>query len=251
MAYVLGYIYADGTLINCDYIRAKYIQIVSIDRDSLERVRSAMNSEHNITKHKSTYINGKEIYKFKIGSKEIYNDLIHYGLYPNKSLTIKFPIIPIKYLDHFIRGYFDGDGCVHFAKALSYTGRTIVKRIRVIFTSGSKIFLEKMNSELETHGIKNGKIYKSKRSFQLVLNNKDSIQLFKFMYKNASNNRFFMRKFEIFNGYFLARPIHIDKTIRKILNLHINGHVVKKLTRRSAKPLHEGANPSMASFVKK
>jgi hypothetical protein len=220
MAYVLGYIYADGSLTNCDYIRARYIQIVSIDKEALERVREMMNSKHNITEHKSLYIKGRTIYKFKIGSHEIYNDLIKHGLYPNKSLTIKFPNIPKQYLGHFTRGYFDGDGCVYFEKRKSHTGKMIVKRIRVIFTGGSVIFLKKMNRILTSVGIDNGKIYNSKRSFQLIFNNKDSISLFKFMYKKAGHNTFFMRKFKIFNDYFEARSVNIDRTIENIINFH-------------------------------
>ena len=247
MAYVLGYIYADGCLINCDYIRARYITIASIDRSSLERIKIMLDSEHKITPHKSQYKNGKEVFGYKIGSNEMYGDLLKLGLYPNKSLTVKFPNIPQKYIDHFIRGYFDGDGCIYFEKARSYTGRIIIKRIRTIFTSGSRIFLQKMNRAMIDMGIDNGKIYDSKRAFQLVFNNRNSIQIFKLMYKKAGINSFFMRKFKIFNDYFSLRPINIDKTVRKIIDFHTKGHVVKKLTRRSAKPLHEGANPSMAS----
>ena len=220
MAYVLGYIYADGTLVNCDYIRARYLQIVSIDKDALERVRGMMDSKHNITKHKSLYLKGHTIYKFKIGNHKIYDDLVRHGLYPNKSLTIKFPDIPKKYTPHFIRGYFDGDGCVYFEKRKSYTGKIVVKRIRTIFTSGSKIFFEKMNEIMVGFGIDNGKIYSSKRSFQLVFNNKDSISLFKLMYKKTGHNTFFMRKFKIFNDYFENRSVNIDRIIRKIINFH-------------------------------
>jgi len=220
MAYILGYIYADGSLTNCDYIRARYIQIVSTDEDSLERIKAMMSSEHNITKHKSLYLKGKTIYKFKIGNHEIYNDLIKHGLYPNKSLTVKFPKVPIKYFSHFIRGYFDGDGCIYLEKRKSHTGKIIMKRIRTIFTSGSKIFLEKMNDVITHLGVDNGKIYNSKRSFQLVFNNKDSINLFKLMYKNAGHNTFFMRKFKKFSDYFELRPIKVDAIIRNILNFN-------------------------------
>lgn len=251
MAYILGYIYADGCLINCDYIRARYIEITSVDRDSLERIREMLDSEHKITQHVSHYKNGKTVFKFKIGSNEIYNDLFHLGLHPKKSLDVNFPILPKKYIAHFIRGYFDGDGCIYFEKAVSYTGRIIIKRIRTIFTSGSKIFLEKMNLVMINLCINNGKVYKSKRSFQLVFNNTDSIKLFKLMYGEAGHNTFFMRKFKIFIDYFEERPVKVDPTIRKIMDLHNEGLVVKKLTRQSAKLLYEGANPSQASFVKK
>ena len=41
------------------------------------------------------------------------NDLINLGCIPNKSLTLTFPdFINDELLPHFIRGYFDGDGCI-------------------------------------------------------------------------------------------------------------------------------------------
>lgn len=247
MAYVLGYIYADGNLLNCDYIRARYLQITSTEQDSLERIRGMINSEHKITKHKPSYLKGKMIYRLKIGSHKIYNDLLVHGLYPNKSLDMQFPEIPAEYLSHFIRGYFDGDGCIYFEKIKNTKGKILVKRIRTIFTSGSKVFLEKMRLAIGVWDIKNSRIYKSRRSFQLVLNTQDSIKIFKIMYKNTGYNSFFVRKFLVFNDYFSKRPIKIDSEIRKILDFHNTGLVVKKLTRQSAKLLYEGANPSQAS----
>ena len=218
MAYLLGYIYADGTLINCDYIRARYMSIASVDKDALEKMQKLLDSEHKITSHKSKYLKRKTIFKFKIGSHELYNDLVKLGLYPNKSLTIRFPNVPNEFLGPFIRGYFDGDGCIYFEKRKSYTGKIIIKRIRVIFTSGSQKFFENMNSVLARLGIEKGKIYKSKRSFQLIFNNKDSIKLYKLMYKDTGNKAFFMRKFKIFNDYFALRQINIDKEVRDIID---------------------------------
>lgn len=157
----------------------------------------------------------------------MYTDLLKLGLYPNKSLTVKFPDIPQKFINHFVRGYFDGDGCIYFEKAMSYSGRKIIKRIRTIFTSGSKLFLKGMLTKMSELGIDNGKIYNSNRSFQLVFNNTDSIKIFKLMYKEAGNNSFFMRKFAIFNEYFKERRVKIDEVISKILNNHIKGLVAK------------------------
>lgn len=42
------------------------------------------------------------------------NDLISHGCVPNKSLILKPPKIDNELINHFIRGYFDGDGCVSF-----------------------------------------------------------------------------------------------------------------------------------------
>ena len=39
MAYVLGYIYADGSLDDSPYMGGKYIQITSTDEDSIQRIK--------------------------------------------------------------------------------------------------------------------------------------------------------------------------------------------------------------------
>ena len=227
MAYVLGYIYADGSLDDSSYMRGKYIQITSTDEDSIQRIKNWLSSEHTITKKKSHFTGSKFCFMLRIGSHKIYNDLFKLGLYPNKSLTVRFPKVPKKYISHFIRGYFDGDGCIYFEKRKGSKGQSIINRIRTIFTSGSKKFLKEMNDVLKNIGIENGKIYPSKRSYQAVYNTKDSIQIFKLIYTETSINSFFMRKFKIFNNYFELRPKVIDVGIRKIIDFHTNGVVAK------------------------
>jgi hypothetical protein len=226
MAYLLGYIYADGHLIDTPQMRGKYLTITSIDKDSILRVRDWLNSKHKILIKKSHFSGSKDCFILRIGSHEIYNDLFRLGLYPNKSLTINFPKIPKIYFWHFIRGYFDGDGCVYLEKKLNKMNKPILKRLRIFFTSGSHIFLETMNSEINKLNKLGGKIYKSKRSYQLIFNSKDSVLIFKEIYRGASKNSFFMRKFRIFEEYFKLRPSNIDSRIIKILEAHI-GHVVK------------------------
>jgi hypothetical protein len=54
-------------------------------------------------------------YCFNINSKKVVSDIMKLGCGPCKSLTLEFPsydIIPQKLFHHFIRGYFDGDGCI-------------------------------------------------------------------------------------------------------------------------------------------
>ena len=227
MAYVLGYIYADGSLNDSPYMRGKYIQITSIDEDSIQRIKKWLNSEHKITRKKSNFIGGKICFILRIGSHKIYNDLFGFGLYPNKSLTVNFPKIPKKYLGHFIRGYFDGDGCIYFEKRKGSKEQLVVKRIRTIFTSGSKKFLEDMSVYLAERELKNGRIYYNQRAFQLKYPTSDSIKIFQLMYHKTGINSFFMRKFNIFKEYFKLRPQMINLKIKRILSYHKQDHVVK------------------------
>lgn len=60
--------------------------------------------------------NGKLKYKLSICSQQLSDKASTLGAIPNKSLMLKFPDINIfkskDLIRHFIRGYFDGDGCI-------------------------------------------------------------------------------------------------------------------------------------------
>lgn len=227
MAYVLGYFYADGNLENADYLRGRYIRFSSVEKYSLERIRKWLESEHNIIAEKPTRPNGRIGFLLRIGSHKLFNALEKHGLYPNRSLTVRFPEIPKKYLKDFVRGYFDGDGCVFLWRTKGKNSLLILRKLSVIFTSGSKIFLEGLSKKLKNNlDLKQTKIYNSDRAFQLRYATEDSVKLFKFMYRGVGFDSFFERKFNIFKEYFGLRPQRSDITISHIINKH-NGHVVK------------------------
>ena len=219
MAYVLGYLYADGNLENASYLRGRYIRFSSVDRDILEKVKQSLCSAHKIVSQKPGWPNGKQRYLLRIGSHKIYNSLLKYGLYPNKSLTIKFPDVPPGYLADFIRGYFDGDGCVSLYKVRGVHQEVVVKRLLIAFTSGSIDFLNRLAALLR-QGItlKQSTVYVSHRSYQLRYSTEDSIKLFKFMYASVSQDLYLARKLNVFRDYFKIRPQRIDGEVHSTLN---------------------------------
>lgn len=228
MAYVLGYIYADGSLEDASYLRGKYLTITSAERNNILKIKRWLASDHKIVKRPPTTLNGKDIFTIRIGSKKIYNDLYGIGLYPNKSLTIGFPEIPQNYLPHFIRGYFDGDGCVYFEKSRGSKNQIISKRLRVIFTSGSKKFLIGLLDALrEKLDLKQSKVYRGNKSFQLSFSTEDSLKIFKFLFVGAHKPIFLERKFKNFLSYFSFMPNRVDIDIENVIKYVGHGHVVK------------------------
>ena len=228
MAYVLGFLYADGSLEDASYLRGKYIRLTSTDKDIVFKIKKWLDSEHTIVYLNPNRQNGKRQYFLRIGSHKLYNSLTKLGLYPNKSLTIKFPKVPKKYLSDFIRGYFDGDGCVHLELSSGKKQKVIIKKLSVIFTSGSREFLQKLNFVLKKEvEVNQNNIYNSQRAFQLRYFTSDSIKLFKFLYKKVPQDFYFKRKFRIFVKYFKIRPLVIDREIKNILKYQNKGHVVK------------------------
>lgn len=125
-AYWLGFIFADGYIANIENKKKKEynfeLSLSGNDIGHLHKFNKFM--EYNGDNVKVGNIKGKDkIYtrcRWSIGNKHLWETLNSYGCTPNKSLTLKFPdknifqdqwlIIP------FIRGYFDGDGCVSMIK---------------------------------------------------------------------------------------------------------------------------------------
>ncbi len=107
MAYILGFIAADGCLQDDNGTRLSII-LSEKDREHLEKIVNCLSYSgelHHSSSNNACY--------FNIGSREIFNDLLSYGITPRKSLTLKWPDnLEEKYYPDFIRGYFDGDGCI-------------------------------------------------------------------------------------------------------------------------------------------
>ncbi len=202
MAYVLGYFAADGSMIR-NRRGACFIEFESIDSLLIRRVRSALVSTHHIGVRRRNESNKNQhcTYRLQVGSIEMYADLVKLGFTSRKSLSMRFPRVPDDYLEHFVRGYFDGDGNVYF-KQHTVKAR---KRPRWVFssrfTSGSRAYLEHLHRVLRKKGKLRGFILaKSGGSgYELVFSHRDSLALFRFMYNTATDTGLYLpRKYRLF-----------------------------------------------------
>ena len=136
-AYWLGFLYADG----CVHSNSNEISITLKDRDHLEKFRKAIKSNNKIGESiDKRFSSMPKIYHFSIKDKQLKSDLIKWGCVPNKSLTLtKIPNIPRDFVSHFIRGYFDGDGSLHWLNG--------TKNFRISFV-GTAPFLKDIQKEL-------------------------------------------------------------------------------------------------------
>lgn len=109
-AYWLGFLFADGATTNTSNI-IYFGQI----KDRAATV-TAFKNAISLTKEISVRIPkiGNEYYFCEFCSKIMADKLKEYGCIPQKSLLSQFnpTIVPEKYMNSFIRGYFDGDGCI-------------------------------------------------------------------------------------------------------------------------------------------
>ena len=202
MAYVLGYFSADGGMfINSG--GSKYIQFVSTDYSLLEKVKRAMDSKHKIYLKRKKSKRWKDCYFLEIGSKEIYNNLLNLDLLPKKAKRLKLPKIPEEYFNHFLRGYFDGDGCISYGFYPKNDRNKKSFACSTCFISGSKEFLKDISKKLNAYAEMGfGCISKHTGSYNLSYSKNDTIKLFYFMYKNIESDLFLERKYKKFKEIF-------------------------------------------------
>lgn len=175
MAYVLGLWYADG----CIYGGRLFdITLHSKDKYILKKVAEELKYEGNLQDCVD-----RQACRINFSCVVIYNDIVALGGTERKSNSITFPDIPEEYLSDFIRGYFDGDGCIMRLKG---------NRINSAITSGSKIFLDEMLKILrDKAGIEGGSYDPTSKS--LRFGKRDSLRLGEYMYKD-NPELFLLRK---------------------------------------------------------
>jgi hypothetical protein len=116
-AYFLGLLYADGNLHRTKYKTT--LVLSEKDKYIIEEFKKELDTKKPIyyvkeRKIAGTSYTGKAAAKLEISSEQIHCDLITHGCTPAKSLTLNFPsTVPKNFMNHFIRGYFDGDGCIY------------------------------------------------------------------------------------------------------------------------------------------
>jgi|SRR3989344_1250414 len=196
MAYVLGFFAADGTMI-ANNRGAHFIEFHSTDKQLIVMVKNTLESGHKVSVRSPRDDRHKIAYRLQIGSKEMFVDLLALGFIPNKSLTLNFPIIPEKFRRDFIRGYFDGDGCIYFRKHKVKNRKKEKWVFSSRFTSGSKKFLSELHTQLRPM-LEKGAIHDKIRGFELVFSHKDSVALYKLMYHNNCHGLYLNRKYKLF-----------------------------------------------------
>lgn len=184
MAYVLGFFAADGSMLKNNR-GGCYLEFQVADRSALVQIQKAMKSNHKISKRKERNKKWKDHYRIQIGSKEIFNDLVKFGFMPAKTKIMKMPDISGQHISDFVRGYFDGDGCVYFKKHKRSDNGREAWVFTSRFTSGHKPFLEQLWGILKKHGLKGGCLYDKIGGHELVFSRHDSLALYRLMYNNS------------------------------------------------------------------
>lgn len=207
-AYWLGFLYADG------YVTSDNrwgVELCYEDYNHLQKLLYAFNYNGDL---KTRERNDTKSCSFLINNKHMTGSLILNGVIPNKTYCLEFPnenIIPKKLYSHFIRGFFDGDGCVYItqnAKPRKDRGNKIYTRIckGINFVCKSENFINDLLHILNDNGINfHSSINKRDNLYTITTSSLNEIEKFyNYIYKNSNPNIRLERKFNKFNEIFNA-----------------------------------------------
>lgn len=188
MAYILGYVSADGS-VAWDVFKGYYgltITAAEKDKNHLEKTRLIMKSTKPLL-----YSGPTKSYRLIVNNKQICKDLMKFGIVPRKSLIIKFPDLPKLYLKDFIRGYIDGDG------SLRYFNRPRSPYFELLVCSGSRDFIVTLEEKIFQQLNINSRVTKTKNNcFLLRYSCQRGLKLAQWIYEDAS--LYLPRKFIIY-----------------------------------------------------
>jgi len=188
-AYYLGFIAADGHITNFENkMNYLIINIVKSDREILDALKKNLSYDGKI--YNATKKNGQDQSVVRICSNQIKSDINKYINTYNKTYNLNWcKNIPQELMIYFIRGYFDGDGCVHLNKQKGNYYATFVGTES--FLKGIKSFYNKScNNEV-------GSIKVYKTYSHLVFGGKYVSKTFlDWLYKDSSEETRLSRKYK-------------------------------------------------------
>lgn len=142
LAYIVGLMLADGHI--SKYGGAHWsVAIALCDKDVIYKLK-------NVTGHKAGIYcrklrSGKMYCRIEFSGRKIWQFFTELGMDHHKSYSAIWPIgLPNEYASHFLRGVFDGDGCVSFAQGIyprvNVVGtEKVIKEVGVVFDNYNTI----------------------------------------------------------------------------------------------------------------
>lgn len=189
-AYWLGFIYADGYIAKLNPDKklnyAFSIGLGIVDIDHLRKFNKFVSFKGENIRINRKEKNSKicEICRWDISNEHLWNTLNSYGCTPKKTFTLEFPkeeiFKDVSLIRHFIRGFFDGDGCISYANK----NHTMISASFV----GTKMFLTKLLQYLppKYSTVQLLSIKKCEEMYTISYAHKKAFELLYFMYKDSN-----------------------------------------------------------------
>jgi len=193
--YWSGFIAADGCVGTLRSHGGKYqypylsIHLSISDSEHLEKFKKAIGCIANVSRYK------KEC-KITITSRDIVEDLERFNIVPRKTKIYKFPdcVRGSELIGHYMRGYFDGDGC--FSEQLMKNANVAQRRFSIMGTEQflkiyQQVLIKKCNIKT------NRKILAAKGTYSLQYGGNNIIKnIVEFLYRGSDCNIRLNRKYD-------------------------------------------------------
>lgn len=190
-AYWLGFLIADG------YNSGKFIRVDIQDEGHLEKFRNEIYINNDMpVRKKKNIINNKDIFYLTIQDPKILNDVEKLGVVNKKSMITKYPDIGSEYDKYFIRGIFDGDGCLTYSMDGNYR--------RYTFSIVGSYYLMKSLQSIISENNVNVRFRKMKTIYEIYIRgNRQIIKVLDWLYEetNIHLNRKYEKYKEMLNYY--------------------------------------------------
>lgn len=199
MAWVLGLMFTDG---NVSIGPRNYRAILySVDPDMIEQVSEIMR-----LKYKPIWRDSR-IWSLAVGGKLDCDDLIALGCVPNKSRIIQFPDVPEQYVADFIRGLWDGDGCIFVRdrrRDVTYHGKPNQKtyqEMTTYYVSGSRDFVVSLEQTVRNYVGIEARVKEKRGAYNpyYIINyyHRNSLKLVEWLYRDSTPLTRLGRKYEL------------------------------------------------------
>lgn len=179
-AYFLGFLFADGS--NDEKSGRILLEVARRDESHLRKFVRFLSSSHKVRRRRKTSNQRTSSSKLSIQSRALSADLASHGCVQRKSLVLKFPnIVDAELRRSFIRGYFDGDGCI-----TTYWRKERRKYKSSCDFAGTRDFLSEVATELSgTLGLQ-PRLYQQGKIWRLyVSKHQDVKELLEYLYRES------------------------------------------------------------------
>lgn len=227
-AYLLGFYAADG---NINEKRKTFrIHLQKQDSELVYLYKDIISPDartFTVNEHKTTGRNGKEVtahesFGVDITSAKLCNDLVNLGIGYNKSyVDLHIPEIHEGLIRHFIRGYFDGDGCITIWLSQE-KGKSDRVRGKFDICSKSASILNEFIKFFATHDVKiNLNYLKRDDMYRISTSSKKQVEkIYNILYKNS--NFYLSRKFNKFDHYVNTEVTQLIAEYRNAQEVNVN-----------------------------
>jgi hypothetical protein len=206
------------------------------DKDVCQKVADSVGSDAPVKKAMD-----REMHFVCFNSPDLAESVGQYGAVPKKSRIIPFPDIPGDMVSHFLRGFFDADGCVHFSRRKNRDGSVSRDYPILSITSASRKFMDKtLERVAAVTGSKSSLIDAKDGTYRISVSCQHAIKLSAWLWKDSKTENRGDRKFDLaqtFKNYDGAKYFLSDQEKAEIVKMYTTGMTSKEVARKIGRSL--------------